>query len=171
MDLLRPLYPKAERFAVTLAPSRDDAKDLLQDAIIILWRKFEDLRDPNAFKSYLFTVLLNRNRQEFKKRSRHVPFQDGAQDLIPAMQLPLDVQADSAFVRAAVNALPIKIREAVILYEVNDIPIAEIAAMQKCSISAVKVRLMRARRTLARKLGVTPTPTTPLGITLRTTGE
>jgi RNA polymerase sigma-70 factor (ECF subfamily) len=157
MVMLRPVYPRAERFALSIVDDRDDARDLLQDAIIILWQKFEDLRDPASFKTYLFTVLSNLNKRRFRKHRLESRFAEGAEEEITASTPGSDTFVDAGIVRKAINDLPEKVREAVLLYEVHDLPVAEIARIQKSTISAVKVRLMRARRVLARKLGVSDT--------------
>ncbi len=154
MLMLRPVYPRAERFALSLVDSSDDARDLLQDAIVVLWQKFEELRDPTAFKAYLFTVLCNLNRRRFRQRRLESRMAEGDEESIDAEAIPSDHLVDASIVRTAINSLPDKSREAVLLYEVHDLPIAEIARIQNSSISAVKVRLMRARKTLAKRLGL-----------------
>ncbi len=155
LQLLRPVHSRAERFAMSITQSRDDARDLMQDALVVMWQHFDDLREQGAFRTYLFTVISNLNKKRFRKYHRETAFAEGAEDEILGSEMPLDQRADATIVREAIDALPEKAREAVILYEVHDLPVAEIAQIQQCTVSAVKVRLMRARRTLAKKLGVT----------------
>ncbi len=152
--LLRPVHTKAERFALSITGSRDDARDLLQDAIVILWQRFDTLRNPAAFKTYLFTVLVNLHRRNHRKHRLEQRFEEGAEEFIDGLAQPADRLTDALIVRQAIDSLPEKSRMAILLYEVHDLPVSEIAAIQQSSVSAVKIRLMRARQKLARMLGV-----------------
>jgi len=58
----------------------------------------------------------------------------------------------AAAVRNAVLALPEDLREAVTLFEYEDLSHAEIAAIAKCSAKAVETRLYRARQQLREAL-------------------
>jgi len=58
----------------------------------------------------------------------------------------------AAAVRNAVLALPEDLREAVTLFEYEDLSHAEIAAIAKCSAKAVETRLYRARKLLKASL-------------------
>lgn len=153
--LLRPIQRRAERYAMTLVNNREDAKDLLQDAIVLVWQHFDTLREPLAFKAYLFTVMNNVNKRQFRKRQRMTSLDEESEALIESTGPTSEQMMDATIVRKTVDELSDKAREAILLYEVHDLPVAEIAVIQQCSISAVKVRLMRARHTLAKKLGVT----------------
>jgi len=154
LQTLHSFYRQAERFALSLAPTREDARDLLQDALVIAWQKYDDIHDKAAMKTYVFTVLCNLNRRRFRKRRLEQALPDEYEDTIHDTELLPDRKTDSALVRDVINQLPDAYREALLLYEVHDLPVAEIAVIQHCSVSAVKLRLFRARRTVAKKLGV-----------------
>jgi RNA polymerase sigma-70 factor, ECF subfamily len=57
-------------------------------------------------------------------------------------------------VRRAVAALPALQREALILFEYEELPLAEIAAVVGADVGAVKARLQRARENLRKSLAV-----------------
>lgn len=40
----------------TLVPSRDDARDVMQEVAVLLWRKFGELAQPADFRPWAFTV-------------------------------------------------------------------------------------------------------------------
>jgi RNA polymerase sigma-70 factor (ECF subfamily) len=154
LELLRPVHSAAERYALSLANDRDDARDLLQDAIIIVWQRFDEIRDTSAFKSYLFTVLTHCCRNAYRKRKRIVRMFD-SEDVEIASSAPLpDRTTEASLVREAMEALPQRSKEALVLFEMNDLSVEEIGRIQNSSISAVKVRLMRARKLLAARLGI-----------------
>ncbi|MBK7185184.1 MAG: sigma-70 family RNA polymerase sigma factor [Ignavibacteria bacterium] len=63
---------------------------------------------------------------------------------------------DHALLRDALHTLSVRSREALILYEIADLSISEIQKIQGGTASAIKVRLMRARRLLQQRLGASP---------------
>jgi RNA polymerase sigma-70 factor (ECF subfamily) len=60
---------------------------------------------------------------------------------------------DLRWLRQGLDRLPERKREAVILHEVEGYSLAEVAEIQRCSLSAAKTRVSRARRELKRLLG------------------
>jgi len=43
-------------FVRTLVPSRDDAREVMQEVAMLLWRKFEELTQSSDFRPWAFTV-------------------------------------------------------------------------------------------------------------------
>jgi RNA polymerase sigma-70 factor (ECF subfamily) len=156
LGLLRPVYSSAERYTISLAENREEARDILQDALVILWQKFDDLRDISAFKSYLFTVITNLGRHYHKRYNRFSRLEEGVADEIESTSPLPDRTTEAAIVKDALLKIPQRSREALVLYELHDFSIEEISKIQNSSISAVKVRLMRARRLLASHLHISP---------------
>ena len=154
MKLLKPIQSAAERYAVSICSDRDSARDILQDAIIIAWRNLDEIRDHSAFKSYLFTIITNLSRKQFHKQRFFDRMTDGVEENLISSQPQPDRLTDATLVKEALNKLPNKSREALVLFEINDLSVEEISRIQNSSISAVKVRLMRARRSLALLLGI-----------------
>lgn len=44
-------------FARTLVPSREDAREVMQQAAVVLWRKFDQLQAPADFRRWAFVVV------------------------------------------------------------------------------------------------------------------
>ena len=65
-----------------------------------------------------------------------------------------DVSVDVEKLYDALAQLPDQQREAVVLYEISGLSVAEIQEIQGGSLSSVKMRLSRARKALATILGV-----------------
>jgi RNA polymerase sigma-70 factor (ECF subfamily) len=62
-------------------------------------------------------------------------------------------------VRKAVAALPVELKQPLILAVYQDLPQAEIATILKCSVKAVETRIYRARQQLRAALaGLAPAP-------------
>jgi len=147
----RPLLGFVYRF---LGCSGDDARDLAQEVFLRLWRRRRKWRPTAGFSTWLFTIAGNlcRNRKrDLGRRPALVPLEDGADD----SQDPLS-RAESAQmarkVRDAIALLPETQREAVLLRHFGGLSYREIAEISGSTPAAVDSMLVRARRTLAKRL-------------------
>ncbi len=144
------------RFVRSMVRSHHEAEDVVQETIVQALEGFHRLRDEQAFVSFLFTIA---SRIVKRQRWRRRLF--GEYDEVAAEQhhhsdpLP-DVQADLVLLRAALQKLPVKTREAIVMFEINGFSLEEIREVQGGSLSGVKSRLVRGRQQLARLLDVEP---------------
>ncbi len=131
------------------------AHDLAQETFVRVYQNRTKYRSRSRFSSWLFQIAANLARQQMRWTSRHpavsldaaIPGQDFASaDPEPAESMVKHERA--AAVRDAVLALPIDLREAVLLAEFEDLPQLEIARILGCSRKAVESRLYRARAIL-----------------------
>ena len=133
------------RFSLGLTGSEDDAKDLVSDTVLDAHKSFGSLRTPQAFKSFLFTIA---HRRYLRGRWRKRIFAT----LEEAMHLGHDDAPESSYdlglLLHALQALPEKQKEALLLFEISGLSLAEIQAIQGGSLSAVKARLSRGREAL-----------------------
>ena len=60
LDLLMPHYPKALAYAQTISGSLMDGEDLVSDAVLQSFSRFDQLKDHGKFKPWFFAILLNR---------------------------------------------------------------------------------------------------------------
>lgn len=154
MALLEPIQQPLERYCRHMTNDRDEALDLMQDAIVLAWTHFDTVRDRGAFKSYLFTIATNTYRRKFVRSKFFGFYSDDLVETLASSTPTPEAQTDLEILRKALLSLPHASREALIHYEVNDMSVAEIQKIQGGTISGVKVRLMRARRKLAALVGV-----------------
>ena len=154
MALLEPIQQMLERYCIHMTSDRDEALDLMQDAIVLAWNHFDTIRDRGAFKSYIFTITTNTYRRKFVRTKFFGLYNDDLVETLASSTPSPDVLTDHEILRKALLSLPPAYREALIHYEVNDMSVAEIQKIQGGTISGVKVRLMRARRKLAALVGV-----------------
>lgn len=140
-----------------------DALDLAQETFVGVYRARLNYRPKAKFSTWLFGIATNLARQRLRWRRRHP---EVALELGPELnreEHPLLVnertpeqdalQAERALaVREAVLALPDDLREAVTLFEYEDMSHAEIAEISHCSPKAIEMRLFRARKQLRESL-------------------
>lgn len=136
------------------------AEDILQEVFIIIYKKVYKLKHAEAFESWLYRITINCCNNYFKKRKRTVvTADDKLADIIgtdtsraPVEELINEEANDEIF--KAVNTLPKRFRECVILYYYSEMSIAQIAEVLECSDGTVKSNLFKARKALKKKLEI-----------------
>jgi RNA polymerase sigma-70 factor (ECF subfamily) len=137
-------------FALRLLGSKCAAEDVVHDCFASLignFRRFDPRRA--ALKTYLYATARNIARRHLRDPDNDTVDEFPADLAIPAgpFERLLDSEL-SAAVRGAIGRLPPLQREAVVLYEYEDLPLAEIAVIVGADQGTVKARLHRARANL-----------------------
>ena len=138
------------RFAYRLLGEVDIAEDVTHDCFLGLIRKPENFRPERAsLKTYLFAAARNLALKHFRNSGRELGLDDMTEEpqLSPRHE-PLRKLLDeelAAEVRKAVFSLPPLQREALILFEYEELSLNEIAEITGADAGAVKGRLYRAR--------------------------
>lgn len=156
MLLLKPIQRSLEKFALGLTKDRDDARDLVQDAISTTWQHFNEINDHGAFKSYIFTTAINTFRNKHRRLKWFGTFTDDMVEMLRSTEPLPDRYTESTLLHLALQKLTPSAREAIMLFEMADLSITDVAKIQQSSEAAVKVRLMRARKQLQTLLGISP---------------
>lgn len=154
MELLKPVQPNLERFVFAMTRDAETARDITAETILVAFERFETLRNPQAFLSFLFTIAVRIHRRQNNRAQRT---QSLDQDVLPDMvapDTPPDIAADISALYSALQDLPEKQREAVVLFEIMGLRMKEIREIQGGTLTAVKVRISRGRKKLAQILGV-----------------
>ena len=152
-------------FLCRMLNNEDDAQDLAQETFVRVYRARESFRPKERFTTWLFTIAANLARNHFRWRSRHPNISLEAESdtteetlgsKLPAHDATPGEQALAAeravAVRAAVQALPEDMREAIVLCEWEERSVAEAAAILESTPKAVESRLYRARQVLRKTL-------------------
>jgi len=145
-QLLKTCYDDAVRFARGLTGSKENGDDLLQEALVRAWRAFPRLKDQQRFKSWMLKIISNTHRSMARTWwLRRIIRLEDAPDIPFPEGLPYE---EKELVRLALRGVPQVQREALALFEVLGMSVAEVAEHQKVSQSAVKSRLARGRTRL-----------------------
>jgi len=145
------------RFAYRLLGSIEAAEDVTHDCFLSLIRR-SDSFDPEraSLRTYLFAAARNLAMKHFRRLGREGSLDELAEaQVASSRQEPLRRVLREEMenqVRDAVLALPPLQREAVVLFEYEDLSLSEIAAITQSDVGAVKARLHRAREGLRRML-------------------
>jgi len=139
------------RFAFSLCANRAVAQDAVQDAWMTVARRLRRLEDPRAFRSWIFRAVRWRTLDLVRRT-------DAAAEPLDDVDEPSDGGRDGLArernldLAAAVDALEPIEREALQLFYVAGLTVAEIAGVLEIAPGTVKSRLHRARTRLAQTL-------------------
>lgn len=136
------MLPGLYRLAQSMLRCEADAQDAVQQAAVKAWLAQDRMR-PGGERAYFARIVVNecRNIQRFRMRQQ------------PVERLPerADPPPDAAL-KLAVEALPGELKLPLLLKYMEGYTEREVAAILQISVPAVKGRLFRARRRLAREL-------------------
>ena len=133
-DFYRAMRQRMIRVAFMMTGSTEAAEDIVQDAFVQLYSRFDQLVDPAP---YLYRTVVNGCRS----RRRHGRVVERLQHLT-AQNTVTSLETDETW--TALVRLPERRRAAVVLRYYADLPLAEIADVLGCRTGTVKSMLHRA---------------------------
>lgn len=144
------------RYCSALAHGRMDAEDLMQDVLLSAFHHFERIEKPEELLHYLLRAARNRSISVWRVQRRTADVEERQLSRLQARGVSADTLVDVQLLYRALDKLPLDQREALLLFEVTGLPMAEIAVVQNCSEGAVKTRVSRARSALRELLSDRP---------------
>jgi len=139
--------------------SRDDALDVVQDAMVQAFVKLDSFRGDAKFSTWLYRIAMNlalsyrrRHRpsvsvEELKQRAGEEPVSE-----LPSPDKNLMDQERAATVQQALAALEVQHCQILVLREMENCSYADIAQILELPVGTVRSRLFRARMQLKEKL-------------------
>jgi RNA polymerase sigma-70 factor (ECF subfamily) len=146
------------RFACRMLGSSPLAEDVTQECFLSVLRRPEAFRAERAsLRTYLCAIARYLAFKQLRRRGEETTVDDSLDDTpteaggSDPLHAVLKEEAAEA-VRRAVAALPPLQREVVVLFEYQEMSLADIAAVCQIDVGTVKSRLHRARERLKRTL-------------------
>lgn len=155
LELLRPYQASLSRFARAMTRNSEAAKDLVSETVLKAYESFDKLRDAGCFQSYLFTIAARLSHREHSRGKRWSDWDEERMNEIPSEGSGPEVKIEVELLYRALQQLPEKQREAIVLFEITGLSLEEVREIQGGSLSGVKSRIVRGREGLADLLGVT----------------
>jgi RNA polymerase sigma-70 factor (ECF subfamily) len=157
-ELVRATYAESYTLALRLTGNEEDARDVVQEAYLRAFRGLKRFRGDAQFSTWMYRITANCANTHLGRRGKHrhevLEDSDPIADLRPSVDPQL--QADATELRGrltvALEQLPPKLRQVVVLRDIYDLPHEAIAAELGISETAAKVRLHRARKKLREDL-------------------
>lgn len=150
----------AWRFSISVCGHADDAEDAMQEALIKTYRYVGRIREPGAFKPWLYRTVRNACLMGRRKRAGEPARLRSLNEVVPGHARPMltdapdpgknpEQLADNAGLRrrlrTALQTLPGPYRAVVVLREMEGLSTREVAKVMGMSEDNVKMRLHRAR--------------------------
>lgn len=168
--LIRRHQRQAVAVSYRLLGNINDALEVTQDAFLKSYKSLSTLQNPAAFGGWLMRIVSNLSlnyRRGRKVRKSQLPLDDvlgpaasdagenagagGTSEWMGQDQDPSRAMAGrelGAALRKALEQLPDKQREAILLFTVEQLPQKEVAAILDCSVEAVKWHVFQGRKRL-----------------------
>ncbi len=161
--LLEAVQPQVYRFGMRLCAHPEDAEDVLQETLLTLARRLREFRGDAALSTYVYAVARSHCIKK-RRRRKDAPAELDGLDTVADAQVAegsdqfrmLETQETWARVATAISQLEPAQKEVLVLRDVEGLSASEVAEVVEASVSAVKSRLHRARRSLREKLGILP---------------
>jgi RNA polymerase sigma factor (sigma-70 family) len=153
-DLTLRLAPMVLAHAMRLLGDRAEAEDVTQEALLRLWRIAPDWRPGEAkVSTWLYRVTANLATDRLRRR-RGVALDSvpEPEDTAPGPVAGLQDQARVAALQQALDRLPDRQRQAVVLRHIEGVGNPEIAAIMEISAEAVESLIARGKRALSADL-------------------
>lgn len=131
------------RIAIGILKNNMDASDAIQDTALSCYEKIGTLKEPAAFKYWMFKILINHCRRVLKERHRMVSIQE-AQEYDDHISLEKEVTDHIDFYRL-MNQINPKYRVILLLYYAEEFTVKEIGEILGLNENTIKTRLSRGR--------------------------
>ncbi|HEV3031502.1 MAG TPA: sigma-70 family RNA polymerase sigma factor [Polyangia bacterium] len=168
-ELLGRYEDKVFRLAYRILRNETDAKEILQETFVSIWRKLDTFKGDSQFGSWVYRIATNAALMRLRAHRRHpevsteelpVGYLDNYGTPMPAgenwSKRPDDELQSSelrSHIQAAVDALPDIYRTVFVIRDVEGLSTEETADVLGISVPTVKTRLHRARIALRDAIG------------------
>ena len=137
-NLILDSEPTLYRVAMSMLRNEKDCEDAVQTAVLTAFEKLGTLKHEEYFKTWLVRILINVCNKQLKSAAKTIELHD------------TDITSDSAEasteIRMAIESLPVKIRQVVVLYYIEQFTVKEIKQILKIPEGTVKSRLSKGRK-------------------------
>jgi len=134
------------------------AEDLTQDTLLRVAHSLSSFKGRSTLKTWAFTIatrLANDHFRRVKRSMREVPIADVGDfiDEGSSVEKRLILDEMTMCVREVIDSLPDDYRLALILRDLEELSVTEVADVAGCSVATAKIRIHRARKRLQASLG------------------
>jgi RNA polymerase sigma-70 factor (ECF subfamily) len=163
--LLKTIAPDAYRIVFSMLRDHDSADEVVQEALIRIFRYIHKLKEPEKFASWTMRVIVNQVQSWRMRQSRQrlLPIPEGMEPEAGEVVVMGTAGGDPRKtaiagevrreIEEALGALPARQQTAILLFEIEGSSIREVAEAMECSEGAVKFNIHEARKKLQKRLG------------------
>ena len=132
-------------------------EDIEQEVYIRTWKNIDKYREQGKFKSWINTITANLCRDylnsSYYRHSKNMVTEE--EELIQVRDKKESIESElirkqrQKRIMEAIDTLKPKLKEVIIMYEMEDMSYEEIAKKLKCPVGTVRSRLYNARKELS----------------------
>ena len=152
-----------KRVIARIVFNESEAEELAQETFVRVWQQRKKFRDGAEVKPWVLAIAVNlaRNRLRWWRRRPEVALEEWSAEGNGERESGgeretgrgadggnLEQKERAVAVRDAIAALPLELREAIVLFEFEEMSQAEIAATVGATVKAVEARIARAKEKL-----------------------
>jgi len=140
-------------FFLRLTGNRAASEDLVQEVFTRILKYRAGYQGESRFVVWMYQIARNAHVDFLRKRKPEVPLDERAEATPGREPLPEDrfeADQEAALVRRALDRLPERKREILLLFRYQDLKLREIAELLGCQVGTVKVQVHRALKDLSR---------------------
>ena len=154
-DLMARHERRIYNVAYRMLGGAEDARDATQEAFLSCYRNLSSFRGEAEFTTWLHRIALNAC-YDLLRRRRQVVSLDEEPGQTVAVPDHADRAAAAADVQRALLRVPPEFRAVLIMHELQDLPLEQVAETLDIPVGTVKSRLFRGRAALGRALSGEP---------------
>jgi RNA polymerase sigma-70 factor, ECF subfamily len=159
-ELMRRNSSTSFKLAVSILRDRQEAEDAVQDSYWNAWRAVGKFQRESKFSTWISRIVLNQCLMRLRKsRRENFLYLDSGDpegslerlelpDTGPNPETALGSRESAKIVRQEAAKLPPLLRDVLILRDLNELPMPEVAERLGITVMAAKTRLARARTEL-----------------------
>jgi RNA polymerase sigma-70 factor (ECF subfamily) len=169
-DLVERYHSSMLRLALSFVPSRAVAEEVVQDTWLAMLRGLDRFEERSSLRTWLFTILVNRARTTGVREARSVPVADAGpavdasrfgpsggwavppEHWVEEAENRIDAAKLSELLQGAMDLLPARQREVVLLRDVEGLTSNEVCDVLAISEANQRVLLHRGRSKLRQAL-------------------
>lgn len=154
-------YARLGRFLSRVIRNHDDAEEVIQDTLLIVWQSADSFRGTSRVSTWIFGIAYRRALNTLRKsaaRSRVlVPELEGVEQSVEDVSRETEVRQ---LLNLGLSSLPPEQRLVIVLAYCVGHSCEEIAEIADCPVNTVKTRMFYARRRLRQAISASEGPPT-----------
>jgi RNA polymerase sigma-70 factor (ECF subfamily) len=154
-EVMRAHEDKVFAVCLRILADREHALDATQETFLTAFRKAHQFKGNSALGTWLYRIAVNTCYDQLRKSKRRPsePYPEHFEPADPNAEEAVTSAAHRHEIMQALSRLPVEFRSAIVLSDIEGMPLPEISAALGIPVGTVKSRLFRGRRMLARYLG------------------
>ena len=153
-DLYLRYHRRLARFLTRLTRAREDAEEIINDTLWIVWQRAGDFRNASRVSTWIMGIAYRRALKLIRRAATHErAMRLEISDAEPTATDALEAAANRQLLERGLAQLPLEQRLVLEFTYYLDHSCDEIAEIMECPVNTVKTRMFYARRKLRTLLG------------------